>query len=300
MMSVVSLPARSEVTVDGAVASLLDSPRLAARTAATYRDSLRRFADDVGGDTPIAGLGIEDVEAHLAGRYAERSPAYYNRARAALSALFAHASKRGWVASNPAAATDRRRVPRTGDRTIARTDLEALWSDPAIPLRVRTLTVMLYETAARASEVLALNVEDLDLGERSATIIGKGGDQQQIFWATTTARLLARMLDGRESGPVFVGDRRPTRPQPARDLTPDGYGRLSYRRAEELAKQHGGFTLHQLRHSALTHLAEQGVDIALLKAKSRHASLRSLEVYVQPGAEAVRRLTEAHDLAARR
>ncbi len=288
------------VTVAEATASLLDSPRLSARTAVTYHDSLQRFAQDVGGDTPIGTVDIGHIEAHLTGRYAHRSPAYYNRSRAAISALFTHAVRRGWATSNPAAATDRRRVPRTGDRVIARTDLEQLWSDPQIPLRVRTLVAMLYETAARASEILTLNVEEVDVAERTATIVGKGGDPERIFWATTTARLLGRLLDGRTCGPVFVGDRRPTRPQPARDVTPDGYGRLSYRRAEEIIKEHGGFTLHQLRHSALTHLAEQGVDVALLKAKSRHASLRSLEVYVQPGAEAVRRLTDQHDLATRR
>lgn len=299
-MAVVPLPARSEVTVAEATASLLDSPRLGARTAATYRHSLTRFVEDVGGDSLISTLGIEHVEAHLTSRYADSSPAYYNRCRAALSALFTHAAKRGWVAGNPVAATDRRRVPRTAERAVDRTRLEALWSDPKVPLRVRALVAMLYESAARASEVLALNIEDVEVAERSATIIGKGGDSERIFWATTTARLLDRLLGGRTSGPLFVGDRRPTRAQPARDMTPDGYGRISYRRAEELIKQHGGFTLHQLRHSALTHLAEQGVDIALLKAKSRHASLRSLEVYVQPGAEAVRRLTDQHDLAARR
>lgn len=159
---------------------------------------------------------------------------------------------------------------------------------------------MLYETAARPSEILTLNVEEVEVAERTATITGNGGDPERIFWATTTARLLGRLLDGRTRGPVFVADRRPTRPRPVRDITPDGYGRLSYRHAEELIKQHGGFTLHQLRHSALTHLAEQGVDVVLLKAKSRHASLRSLEVCVQRGAEAVRRLTDRHDLAARR
>jgi integrase/recombinase XerD len=39
----------------------------------------------------------------------------------------------------------------------------------------------------------------------------------------------------------------------------------------------GGRTLHQLRHSALTHLAEQNVSLPLLMTKSRHESLRSLQ-----------------------
>ena len=117
---------------------------------------------------------------------------------------------------------------------------------------------MLYETAARAREILALNVEDRDLAERSARIVGKGGGAAEVFWATATAR-------------------------------------LSYRRAEELLQHHTGRTLHQLRHSALTHLAEVGVDVTLLKAKSRHKRLRRLEVYVHPTRAAVRQLTADHD-----
>ena len=37
-----------------------------------------------------------------------------------------------------------------------------------------------------------------------------------------------------------------------------------------------GWTLHQFRHSALTHLAEDNVQLPLLMAKSRHRSLRTL------------------------
>jgi integrase/recombinase XerD len=54
-----------------------------------------------------------------------------------------------------------------------------------------------------------------------------------------------------------------------------------------------GWTLHQLRHSALTHAAEDGTNLPLLLARSRHASVRSLERYARPGPEAVaRRLAE--------
>jgi len=61
-----------------------------------------------------------------------------------------------------------------------------------------------------------------------------------------------------------------------------------------------GWTLHQLRHSALTHLAEEGVNLPLLMAKSGHQSLRSLQRYARPGAESVAAMTAAHDPARRR
>jgi hypothetical protein len=49
---------------------------------------------------------------------------------------------------------------------------------------------MLYESAGRASAVLALNVEDLDLPNKQAKITAKGGDVIWITWGTDTAHLL--------------------------------------------------------------------------------------------------------------
>jgi site-specific recombinase XerD len=102
------------------------------------------------------------------------------------------------------------------------------------------------------------------------------------------------------------------RPGPARapaslDLcSVTGRARLSYERSAYLFKQHSlkvsttGWTLHQLRHSALTHLAEDGVNLPLLMAKSGHDNLRSLQKYARPSADAVAAMTAAHDPARRR
>ena len=49
---------------------------------------------------------------------------------------------------------------------------------------------MLYETAARASEILALDVEDLDLKQRRAPVRSKGGDTEFVYWDIGTAHLL--------------------------------------------------------------------------------------------------------------
>ncbi|MER5392966.1 hypothetical protein [Saccharopolyspora sp. NPDC002686] len=79
------------------------------------------------------------------------------------------------------------------------------------------------------------------------------------------ARLLPRLLAGRRAGPVFLTDRRARVVLPPGDLDlGSGRVRLSYRRAAELFEQTttncpgGPWTLHQLRHSALTHAAEDG------------------------------------------
>ncbi|WP_329430335.1 hypothetical protein OG339_19915 [Streptosporangium sp. NBC_01495] len=65
-------------------------------------------------------------------------------------------------------------------------------------------------------------------------------------------------------------------------------------------KQCSGWSLHQLRHSALTHEAEDGTNTPTLLARSRYASVRSLERYARPGVDAVADHVASRDPAARR
>src|SRR5579864_1492580 len=110
------------------------------------------------------------------------------------------------------------------------------------------------------------------------------GNRQRIDGQTGTARLLPRLLKGRKTGPVFLTDRRARVQLPPCDIDPpSGRARLSYRQAEDLFKAvSGGATLHQLRHSALTHDAEAGASTPMLMAKSGHTSVASLARYARP------------------
>jgi integrase/recombinase XerC/integrase/recombinase XerD len=162
--------------------------------------------------------------------------------------------------------------------------------------------MLLYETAARSGEVLGLDIEDLDLPNHQARVMRKGGAQDVIVWQTGTARLLNKLVKGRKAGPVFLTDRRARVVLAPGDIDPaSGKARLSYRQAEDLFKRAtGGATLHQLRHSALTHAAEDGTSTPMLMARSGHTSVRSLVKYVRVSAEALRRHQEATDPARRR
>jgi integrase/recombinase XerC/integrase/recombinase XerD len=80
------------------------------------------------------------------------------------------------------------------------------------------------------------------------------------------------------------------------DVDPStGRARLSYRRAAELFGEHtatlagGPFTLHQLRHSALTHAAQDGASAPMLMRMSGHTSVRSLAQYARPAAATLAR-----------
>ncbi len=122
-------------------------------------------------------------------------------------------------------------------RSIALASLERLWERRDIELRERTLWRLLYETAARADEVLRLDVEDLDIPAKRARTRSKGGDIDWLFFGSGSARLLPRLIAGRHAGPVFLSNLRPSpaRAPAAGDICPvTGRARLSYRRAAEL------------------------------------------------------------------
>jgi integrase/recombinase XerC/integrase/recombinase XerD len=304
--TVVSLRPNAD-TIESAGRRFLVERDLAPTTRRVYGLTLDALADALGPDTLLSEVTNVQLADHLAIRYASATPATFNRQVATLGSFFAWAGRQRLITADPSEGLERRRERRTARqantaRAIPYGDLEALWGRKDIALREKLLWRLLYETAARAEEALGLNVEDLDLAERSGRIVGKGGHVERIYWATGTARLLPRHLGDRTTGPLFLAERAPRIAVAKVDLDPvSGHARLSYRRAaEQFAEASEGWTLHQLRHSALTHLAEDGVDVALLKAKSRHRSLRSLERYVRPSEASVARLTAEHDRSRRR
>ncbi|MEV4360144.1 tyrosine-type recombinase/integrase [Nonomuraea sp. NPDC049625] len=218
----------------------------------------------------------------------------------------------------PIAGIERRPAPPDRTKALSRDQIADLFA-LKVALREQALWRMLYETCARAEEILTLDVDDLLPDDKRGKVVSKGGATDWVHWQSGTAQLLPRLTKGRNTGPVFLT----TRKAPARTATRDkcrttGRARLSYRRAAELFEFHtralanpgvtgpdelellGGWTLHQLRHSALTHEAEDGTNTPTLLARSRHASVRSLERYARPGVDAVADHVASRDPAAAR
>jgi site-specific recombinase XerD len=287
-----------------AVAAFLAQPDLAPSTRRSYQQTLSRLERELGADRSLAALTADQVTAVVTAAWAGRAPATWNRHVATVRSFFGFCRRRRWLVEDLTVDLERRAEPVDRTKAIPLPELERLWRRDDVGVREKALWRLLYETAARASEALSINVEDLELDNKRVRVRSKGGDLDWLHFQAGSARLLPRLIAGRTRGPLFLTDRAavPARAPAAVDRCPEtGQARLSYRRAEALFRQaSGGWTLHQLRHSALTHLAEQNVSLPLLMAKSRHTSLRSLQRYARPGPEAVAALTAATDPARRR
>jgi integrase/recombinase XerC/integrase/recombinase XerD len=294
-------------------------------TQRAYRSTLRALAAEFappGTVFTVADLddegNVERLTAWFAGRWGGRAAATFNRHLDALRSAAAFWISQGWLTSDPTRRLRRRGRAPDRSRAIAAADIEALLGTD-VPIREKTLWTMLYETAARSSEVLALDVEDLDRRNRRAKVTRKGSAVDIIVWQTGTARLLPKLLSGRTHGPVFLTERRTRVALAPADLDPvSGRARLSYRRAEQIFTERTkslahpditdprqlaaapGWKLHDLRHSALTHAAENGANTGTLLAYSGHASVASLARYTRVSPDALTRWQARRDPHRRR
>ncbi|WP_432001296.1 hypothetical protein [Streptomyces sioyaensis] len=84
--------------------------------------------------------------------------------------------------------------------------------------------------AARADEVLCLNVEDLYPQDKRGRITAKGGATEWIHWQSGTAQLLPRLIARRTRGSLFLTDRKAPAGTPTLDVCPEtGRARLKIR-----------------------------------------------------------------------
>ena len=300
-------PDRADATMRTAIDRFLSSARCAnPNTRRGYATALDKIAGHLGATRRLAGVDQDEFGAALGALWDGAAPSTWNQRRAALGSFLAWCRKNGYPAASLPEAAERRPEPADQTRAIPHAAIERLLHRRDIPLRERTLWRMLYETAARASEILALDIEDLDLAGHRAAVRSKGGDTEYVLWATGTARLLPHLISGRTRGPLFLAERRPvpSRRPAARDLCPEtGRARLGYDRARVLLDQYTrpeagkpGWDLHQLRHSAATTLGERNTPLQLIMAKTRHRNPRTVMRYVKPGAEAVAEVTSLLDV----
>src|SRR5438067_5541529 len=186
-------------SLSGAIDAFLDTITNPG-TRRNYAGTLRALSSRLGDDKAVATLGGPEATAEIStwfvGRWGGREPATYNRNLDALRSAAGYWADEGWINGDPTA--NLRRRPRPADRTRAllRSEVDELLSGGGVALREKTLWRLLYETAARASEVLGLDVDDLDLRNRRARVRRKGGAVDIIVWQTGSARLLPRLLEG--------------------------------------------------------------------------------------------------------
>ncbi len=180
------------------------------------------------------------------------------------------------------------RTPATADDTM----------DQAVQLRDQAALELLYASGVRVSELVGLDIDDIDRRRRVLRVLGKGNKERTVpYGQPADAALGAYLAQGRpllatpkERSAVFLGRHG---------------GRLDQRAVRTLVHQRvetvdGAPDLgpHGLRHTAATHLLEGGADLRTVQEILGHASLGTTQIYTHVSAERLRSVfQQAHPRA---
>ena len=159
-------------------------------------------------------------------------------------------------------------------------------------LRDLAVVELLYASALRVSELVGIDLDDLDLDRRTVRVVGKGSKERIVpfgrpaqlavtdYLGRGRSALLARSESGRAARALFVGTRG---------------GRLGTRAVYQLVARllesipgSGPAGPHALRHTAATHLLDGGADLRAVQEMLGHASLGTTQIYTHVTVERLR------------
>jgi integrase/recombinase XerD len=274
---------------------------LAANSVEAYGRDLRRYLDHLG----ALGVGAweavtrAEVQAHLAELVRRGlSPRSQARALSAIRSLHALLAAEKLAPLDP---TDEIDSPRPGRRLpelLSREEIDALLAAPdprtAAGRRDRAMLELLYATGLRVSELVSLELNDVDLETRVLVARGKGSKERVVPVGAPAAEAIraylagARglLLRGRRSKDLFVTPR-------GGRMTRQGFAKLLGRhaRAAGLGRR---VSPHRLRHSFATHLLEGGADLRAVQAMLGHADVSTTQIYTHVDRTHVKRLYERY------
>ena len=206
------------------------------------------------------------------------------RKLAALRGLFRFMLREGVVAVNVAKLVRTPKAPRKLPEVPSVEQVNAIIDavpqvqpERPFPVRDRALFEMLYGCGVRVSELVGLDLEDIDRAERWIRVRGKGRKERQVPFGSRAAEALERYLAER---PVVRG-------QPAVFLNHRG-GRLTERGVRGIVKIYAALTgsdpglhPHSFRHAFATHLLADGADLRAIQELLGHARLSTTQKYTQ-------------------
>jgi len=157
-------------------------------------------------------------------------------------------------------------------------------------IRDRALLEVLYAAGLRVSELIAMDLGDLDLKLREVRVVGKGSKPRVVLIGDHSVRWLERYLGDVRS--KFVS----RRSDAAIWMSRSG-SRLSARSVQRIVKKYAlaagldpDFHTHSIRHSFATHMLDGGADLRVVQDLLGHASPATTQIYTHVSTEQARRV----------
>ena len=284
----------------------------AGNTLSSYRRDIARYRQflHARGISDPAAVGESDVTDFLASLREgapERPPLSASSAARTLVAVrgfHRFLALEGVTDTDPAVGVAPPKVPKRLPKAISINDVESLLSAASLggtpaALRDRAMLEVLYGAGARISEAVGLDLDDIDLEQGSARLVGKGS-KERVVPLGSYAREAVRAYTVRARPSMALRGKG----TPALFLNQRG-GRLSRQgawAAIHAAAQRAGLgdkvSPHTLRHSFATHLLDGGADVRVVQELLGHASVTTTQIYTMVTVQRLREVyAEAHPRA---
>lgn len=236
-----------------------------------------------GGAKRISQVDANVVREYMGVMFEGRTASSMARKIASLRTFFQFCIRRGMIFTNPAKEVATPRIPKRIPKFLTVDEVFALLKTPsdenALGGRDRAVMELLYASGLRVSELVGLDIEDIDLMQKTVRVLGKGRKERIVPVGDKAIGAIQSYL-GRRSELCPQG-----KAERALFVNRQG-GRLSARSVERLMGKYikrcglqKNCTPHVLRHSFATHLLGSGADMRGIQELLGHASLSTTQKY---------------------
>ena len=275
------------------------------RTVENYREDLKLFEQYAGNLSE--SFTWESVDSDMIRNWMEHmidvgnKATSVNRRLSALKMFYRFALVRHYVESDPAHNLKGPKESKPLPQFLKENEMDELldrkmWGDDYNNVRARTIIILFYETGMRLSELIGLDVDDVNFIKKEIKITGKGNKQRIVPFGDELKNALSEYLALRaqrvmvKSGALLLADKG---------------GRMSPAQVREIVKENLARVCslkkkspHVLRHTFATAMLNHGAGIESLKRLLGHAKLSTTEIYTHTTFEQLKRVyIEAHPRA---
>lgn len=212
-----------------------------------------------------------------------KSAATVSRSLASIRSFFRFLNREGTLPADPAAHLDTPKIEKRLPRVLSTSEVETLLFRPALStpsaLRDRAMLEVLYATGIRVSELVSLQVADVNLSAGFIKCTGKGGKERMVPLGSVAIKAVdsylvmgrPQLIRSREVRSLFVNHH-------GRQMTRQGFWKLLKKRVRETGME-ADVSPHTLRHSFATHLLENGADLRAVQEMLGHADISTTQIY---------------------
>jgi len=221
--------------------------------------------------TALVGMGLDpsSVERHIA----------------AVKSFFAYLVREGQVKINP---TSDIRLPRKSKRlpkALTMNEAKILVESPK-SIRDKAIMELLYATGIRASELISLTMNDVNLDVGFIKCFGKGGKERIVPMGAAAVSAVREYIDSSrpkmESNIIFLDKNK-------KQLTRQGLWFIVKKYVKSSGVRASAST-HTLRHSFATHLLEKGADLRSVQEMLGHSDISTTQIYTSVSRERLKRI----------